>query len=157
VQFRLLGPVEVVARGQTIEVGPPQRCTVLAALAVDAGRQVTAETLIDRIWDDRPPERVRRALHAHVTRLRRLLEQVDTVEHTPSRLLRRSGGYLLDVEPERVDLHLFRRLLEHSRDPGRTDTERVGPDRAVGRPHPTRVAPAASGRGPGMGARRTAD
>jgi len=48
VQFRLLGPMEVATSGQPVEVGPPQRCAVLAALAVDAGRPVTVETLIDR-------------------------------------------------------------------------------------------------------------
>ncbi|HET6212715.1 MAG TPA: AfsR/SARP family transcriptional regulator [Micromonosporaceae bacterium] len=124
-EFRLLGPVEVVASGQPVEVGPPQRCAVLAALAVDAGRPVTVETLIDRVWGDQSPERVRRALHAHVTRIRRLLEHAGTADGRPARLLRRPGGYLLDIDPDRVDLHRFRRLCEQARDPDRDDAERV--------------------------------
>jgi len=124
-EFRLLGPVEVIASGQPVEVGPPQRCAVLAALAVDAGRPVTVETLIDRVWGDQSPERVRRALHAHVTRIRRLLEHAGTADGRPARLLRRPGGYLLDIDPDRVDLHRFRRLLGQARDPGHADADRV--------------------------------
>jgi DNA-binding SARP family transcriptional activator/tetratricopeptide (TPR) repeat protein len=131
VEFRLLGPVEVAASGRLIEVGPPQRCAVLAALAVDAGRPVTVETLIDRVWDDRPPEGARRALHAHITRIRRLLEHAGAPDGRPARLLRRSGGYLLDIDPDRVDLHRFRRLFDQARDPGRDDTERVTALRAA--------------------------
>jgi DNA-binding SARP family transcriptional activator len=126
VEFRLLGPVEVAASGEAVEVGPPQRCAVLAALAVDAGRPVTVETLIDRVWGDQSPERARRALHAHITRIRRMLEYAATVDERPARLLRRPGGYLLDIDPGLVDLHRFRRLLDQAREPGRTAAERVG-------------------------------
>jgi DNA-binding SARP family transcriptional activator/tetratricopeptide (TPR) repeat protein len=97
---------------------------MLAALAVDAGRPVTVETLIDRVWDDRPPERVRRALHAHVTRIRRMLEQAVTAGEQPARLLRRAGGYLLDIDPHGVDLHRFRRLVDRARG-AQGDPERV--------------------------------
>ena len=124
-EFRLLGPVQVAVSGQAVEVGPPQRRAVLAALAVDAGRPVAVETVIDRVWDDRLPERVRRALHAHVTRLRRLLESTGSGEDRPVQLVRRAGGYLLDVDPDQVDLHRFHRLLDRAREPGRTDTDRV--------------------------------
>ncbi|HET6211999.1 MAG TPA: BTAD domain-containing putative transcriptional regulator, partial [Micromonosporaceae bacterium] len=123
--FRLLGSVEVLASGQPVEVGPPQRCTVLAALAVDAGRPVTVETLIDRVWGDQPSHRVRRGLQAHVTRIRRLLEHAGAGEETPTRLVRRAGGYALDVDPDRVDLHRFRRLLDQARHRACADVERV--------------------------------
>ncbi|MDH2423990.1 BTAD domain-containing putative transcriptional regulator [Sphaerisporangium sp. TRM90804] len=124
-EFRLLGPVEVVSSGKTFAVGPPQRCAVLAALAVDAGRQVTVETLITRVWSDRPPERARRALQAHVTRLRRVLEQAGAHGGTIAPLVRRSGGYLLGVEPERVDVHRFRLRFRQAREARRPEPERV--------------------------------
>ncbi|MBB6472010.1 BTAD domain-containing putative transcriptional regulator [Sphaerisporangium rubeum] len=125
VHFRLLGPVEVVASGVRIAVGPPQRCTVLAALMVDAGRQVTVETLISRVWSDGPPERARRALQAHVTRLRRTLEQAGALGGPDAPLARRSDGYLLGVEPERVDLHLFRLRLRQARQAAPTERLRL--------------------------------
>jgi len=37
-QIRVLGPVQICSGGgMVMEVGPPQRCLVFAALAVDAG------------------------------------------------------------------------------------------------------------------------
>jgi DNA-binding SARP family transcriptional activator/Tfp pilus assembly protein PilF len=123
--FSLLGPVVVLADGRAIDVGPPQRCAVLAALAVDAGKQVAVETLIDRVWGEQSPERVRRALHAHVARIRRLLEQDDANGDAPARVVRRAGGYALVVDPDRVDLHRFRHLCERAREPARTPTEQV--------------------------------
>jgi DNA-binding SARP family transcriptional activator len=125
VDVRLLGPVEVVTAGQMIEVGPPQRRAVFAALAVDAGRQVTVETIIERVWGNEAPALARRALHAHITRIRRTLEQASVGEQIPVRLLQRSGGYLLDIDPDRVDRHRFRYLLECARGLGRADLERV--------------------------------
>ncbi|GIE54572.1 AfsR/SARP family transcriptional regulator [Actinoplanes nipponensis] len=110
-ELRLLGPVEVSTGDRLWEVGPPQRRHVLAALAVDAARPVTTETLIDRVWDEAPPG-ARRTLQVHLTHLRRLLERVTGGETT---LLRRSGGYVLDLEPSRVDLHRFRELVRRSR------------------------------------------
>ncbi|MEV4319073.1 FxSxx-COOH system tetratricopeptide repeat protein [Actinocrispum sp. NPDC049592] len=106
----LLGPVQIVADRRTVEVGPPQRRAVLAALAVDAGRVVTPETVIDRVWGENAPDLARRSLHAHIARIRRLLEDSGD---SPG-VTRRSGGYLLEVPPERVDLHRFRGLIDRA-------------------------------------------
>src|ERR1700733_11365568 len=58
-EFRLLGEVEVRAAGQLLDVGTPRQQAVLAALALDPGRPVPIETLIDRIWGDEPPAEAR--------------------------------------------------------------------------------------------------
>jgi hypothetical protein len=90
VELRVLGPVELYVGDQVWEVGPPQRRHVLAALAVDAGRPVTTETLIDRVWDE-APDGARRALQVHLSNLRGLLERVSRQEDAPAGLARRSG------------------------------------------------------------------
>ncbi|GAA2896059.1 AfsR/SARP family transcriptional regulator [Nonomuraea rubra] len=113
-EFRLLGPVELVTATGRVDVGPPQRRSVLAALLADAGRPVPVETLVDRVWGEQPPDGARRALHSHVARIRRMLERAGD-GHEAARLVRRSGGYVLEADPERVDLHLFRRLVEQAR------------------------------------------
>src|SRR5205823_7550208 len=64
-------------------------------------------------------------LRAHLTRIRRSLEQAAVPGEAPAQLVRRSGGYLLDVDPDRVDMHRFRRLVELAREPHRADRERV--------------------------------
>jgi DNA-binding SARP family transcriptional activator len=109
--FRLLGPVEVWAVSGRVEVGPPRQCAVLAALAADAGRPVPVDALVRRVWGDDPPERARRTLHTYVTRIRRIVEQARPAGDRSAGVVLRAAGYLLDVDPDRVDLHRFRRLV----------------------------------------------
>ena len=123
-EFRLLGPVEAWAAGGCLEMGPPQQRAVLAALAVDAGRPVFRGTLIDRIWSGRAPEGAASALYAHINRIRRVLA-AEAAGEEPVRLARRSGGYVLEVDPEDVDLHRFRQLALAARDRQRPDDERA--------------------------------
>jgi tetratricopeptide (TPR) repeat protein len=68
---------------------------------------VPVETLIDRVWDTRPPPKARDSLAVYVARLRASIRQAvgNSVQ-----LVGRAHGYMLDVDPEAVDLHQFRRL-----------------------------------------------
>jgi DNA-binding SARP family transcriptional activator/Tfp pilus assembly protein PilF len=106
-EFRILGPVEAQVGDDLVALGPPQRRAVLAALAVDAGRLVTVDALVDRVWGADAPAKPRAALYGHVTRLRQAL--------TGNLLNRRSSGYVLEVDREAVDLHRFRALLDAAR------------------------------------------
>jgi len=111
-EFRLLGEMELRAAGQMLHVGAPRPQAVLAALAVDAGRPVAIETLIDRVWADAPPVEVRNVLYSYLSRIRRLLKHAATLTgETTVRIERRHAGYVLDVDPDLVDLHRFRRLV----------------------------------------------
>jgi DNA-binding SARP family transcriptional activator/tetratricopeptide (TPR) repeat protein len=124
-EFRLLGPVQLhTDGGGTPSLGPPKQRTVLAALLVDAGRPVPTDILVDRVWDESPPVEARNALYAHIMRIRRLLATVTGGEHAV-RLERRPGGYALEVDPDRVDYHRFRRLVDRARDPRTGDHQRA--------------------------------
>jgi DNA-binding SARP family transcriptional activator/tetratricopeptide (TPR) repeat protein len=120
---RLLGPVELTVDGRSVDAGPPQQRLVLAALAARPGRPVTVETLIDRVWD-KAPGGARRTLHVQVARIRHALRQADPVDAADV-LRRRSGGYVLDLPPDRVDLSRWQHLLTRSREPDRTDADRA--------------------------------
>lgn len=120
VRFHLLGPVELVVAGRAVELGPPQRRLVVAALLVDPGRQVPVDTLIGRVWGEHPPAQPRAALHAHVARIRRVLAAAGGAA-----LLRSSGGYLITAVPDQVDVHRCWRCAAEARDPERGDVERV--------------------------------
>ncbi|MCO8274023.1 tetratricopeptide repeat protein [Actinoplanes sp. TRM 88003] len=111
IEFRLLGPVELWVGDTRLDVGQPRQRAVLAVLAADAGRTVSADTLIDRLWGETPPATARRSLHAHVARVRGVLAQAGG----QVALIHCTGGYRLDTEPERVDLHRMRALLERGR------------------------------------------
>src|SRR5687767_13868564 len=112
--FRLLGPVSVETTGCPVDAGPPRQRSVLAALLVDAGRPVTVDALIDRVWGESPPPRARHALQSHLARIRTVLAQVAVG------LARSGGGYVVNVDPCRVDVHLFTHLVERA---GRSDPD----------------------------------
>jgi DNA-binding SARP family transcriptional activator/tetratricopeptide (TPR) repeat protein len=105
-EFRLLGPVEVWAGGGSVDAGQPRQRAVLAALLVDAGRAVPVDTLMDRVWGPVVPKQARGNLQVYLSRIRRLLEPGGN----SAQLLWVSGGYLLAVDPDQIDLHRFRRL-----------------------------------------------
>ncbi|MEQ4303434.1 BTAD domain-containing putative transcriptional regulator [Plantactinospora sp. B6F1] len=111
----MLGQVQIRVAARVVPVGPPQQCAVLAALAIDAGRPVSVDVLVDRVWGPAAPPRARRTLHTYVTRIRRLLEHSDTTDNRPVRPVRRTAaGYVLDIDRLRVDLHRFRDLVRRA-------------------------------------------
>ncbi|CCH18197.1 Signal transduction response regulator, SARP family [Micromonospora lupini str. Lupac 08] len=120
-EIRVLGPVEVWADGHPVDAGAARQRAVLAALAVDVGRPVHLETLVDRVWGEASPPRVRHNLHVYLARLRRVLADAGA----PDALARRSGGYLLDLPPETVDRAHFDALRHRADGLADDDPERV--------------------------------
>ncbi|MEU0791601.1 BTAD domain-containing putative transcriptional regulator [Amycolatopsis sp. NPDC005961] len=112
-QFAILGPVEARRPdGTSVPLGGPQLRGLLALLALDAGRVVSAGRLIDGLHGDRPPEGAAEALQSQVSRLRRRLRDGGApdglVEFGPA-------GYRLAVDPQDVDVHRFERLTAEAR------------------------------------------
>ncbi|MGI8329131.1 BTAD domain-containing putative transcriptional regulator [Actinomadura scrupuli] len=111
--FGILGAMEVRhTDGGLVSVGGPRVRSLLALLLLNAGRMVTAETLIDGLYGERPPEGAANALQSQVSRLRRGLRDAagggDLVELAPA-------GYRLAIDPHDVDVHRFERLAEEGR------------------------------------------
>jgi DNA-binding SARP family transcriptional activator len=110
IDFRLLGGVAASCGGVPVELGHARQRSVLAALLVDVNRAVPVDELTFRVWAHHAPQRYRSALYTYVSRLRQL------VGGAGARLVRTSGGYELAVDPDRVDLHRFRRLVTRALD-----------------------------------------
>src|SRR4051812_32071110 len=87
-ELRLLGEVQVLAAGRALDAGTPRQQAVLAALAVEPGRPVPIEALVDRVWGEEPPAEPRNVLYSHLSRIRRLLERAG------AGLERRHAGYV---------------------------------------------------------------
>ncbi|WP_181773162.1 AfsR/SARP family transcriptional regulator [Amycolatopsis pittospori] len=111
-RFAVLGAIEAYVDERPVDLGHAVQQGVLAALLVEAGQVVPPDQILDRVWSDRLPHRAVDNLYTYISRLRRI-EGVDIV--------RRQGGYLLDVAPDAVDLHRFRALLDEAR--GLADAE----------------------------------
>lgn len=97
--IRLLGPVEL---SDAAALAPRERA-LLARLALDVGRTVTHDRLVDDLWQDRPPPTARNALRVYVSHLRARLGRTAVVSM--------GGGYRLEVAPEQVDAQVFERLV----------------------------------------------
>ncbi|BEL07542.1 BTAD domain-containing putative transcriptional regulator [Actinoplanes sichuanensis] len=121
--WRLLGPVELSHDGHEVDLGPGKQRCLLAALLLTPRQAVPAGTLIDRIWGDSPP-RSATPLAPYATRLRRVLDPV----LGPGSLRFAAGGYLIDCDPELVDLHRARRRIFEAR-----AAEESGDDEQAGR------------------------
>jgi predicted ATPase/DNA-binding SARP family transcriptional activator len=106
-EIRLLGPLEVYSQGRAVEVAGRRLRLLLAVLALQPAQVVTAERLIDLLWQKgSPPADPANALQALVVRLRRALGAAPGGE----RLTSRPSGYLLAVEPDQVDVLRVERL-----------------------------------------------
>jgi DNA-binding SARP family transcriptional activator len=107
VEFRILGPLEVVRDGSPVALGGPRQRALLALLLTRAGAVVPRDRLIDEIWDgDAPPSAVN-VLQTYASHLRKALP--------PGRLVSRPPGYALEAEADEIDLHRFERLVEEGR------------------------------------------
>ncbi|WP_330306136.1 MULTISPECIES: BTAD domain-containing putative transcriptional regulator [unclassified Streptomyces] len=109
VRVELLGPIQVYADDATpVEVGGVRLRMLLARLALEEGRTVPVDSLVDGLWGEEPPADGANALQALVSRLRRALRGSAAVESA-------SGGYRLSVRAEDVDVHRFEDLTARGR------------------------------------------
>ena len=106
-EFRILGPLEVLDDGGPLKLGGPKQRAVLAHLILRANRVVPASLLIDELWGDEPPETARNTLQTYVYRLRKVLGD--------ARIVPGPGGYLLHAEPDEIDAGRFEALLKHAK------------------------------------------
>ncbi|MGW5720653.1 BTAD domain-containing putative transcriptional regulator [Amycolatopsis sp. NPDC003865] len=100
--FRVLGPAEVTADGHPVPLGGSRPLIVLAGLLLRANRVVPVDELGRWLWND-DRRRSKGALQTYVLRLRRALGDQVAIRTE-------SGGYLIELDDDRLDLSRFRAL-----------------------------------------------
>jgi YVTN family beta-propeller protein len=125
-EFRILGQLQVVVDGEERPIAGQKLQALLARLLLDANRPVSSDRLIDDLWGDEPPATARQSLHAHITRLRRLLARADDAG---SALGNDGRGYVLRVEDDQLDATRFRALLAAAREERRAGRTSAARDR----------------------------
>jgi predicted ATPase/DNA-binding SARP family transcriptional activator len=107
VEFRLLGPLEVVAEGRSVPLGGRKPRALLAILLLRANEPVSSDVLIEELWAGRPPSSAPKVLQTYVARLRRVLgaSVIRTV----------SSAYELRPDPASFDLRRFEQLVRDAR------------------------------------------
>ncbi|HXH97641.1 MAG TPA: BTAD domain-containing putative transcriptional regulator, partial [Gaiellaceae bacterium] len=112
VEFRILGPLEVVRDGVAVPLPRPRPRALLALLLLQANEVVSGERLIDALWGDEPPQHAQNALQATVSRLRKQLDGPGATDLVQTR----APGYTIEIEPDTLDLARFERFVHQGRD-----------------------------------------
>src|ERR1700754_4625856 len=108
-RFGVLGAVEVHGEdGALVPVTSAKQRLLLAVLLSRRNTRVSADALLDSLWDGGPPRSARANLQSYVHRLRRLLGEDRIVHHR--------AGYQLVVHPGEADDEEFERLTVEGRD-----------------------------------------
>ena len=107
-EFRVLGPLEVISDNGPVEVGGARARAVLEMLLVRTNQVVSADRLVDELWPGQPADRAAASLQVRVAGLRKALRAAGEAD----RLVTRPPGYLLRAEPAEVDVLRFERLVE---------------------------------------------
>lgn len=107
-ELRVLGPFDAHEGGTPLQLGSPKARALLARLVIDANHAVPTSRLIDDLWGDEVPESAPKMVQIYVSHLRKVLP-ADV-------LLTRAPGYLVELDPEAIDLTRFMRLRDQGRD-----------------------------------------
>jgi DNA-binding SARP family transcriptional activator len=107
VEFRILGPLEVVDQGRALPLGGAMQRTLLALLLTRANEVVSTDRLIDELWGAEPPRTAANALQYHVSQLRRALAPHEVI-------VTQAPGYVIRVGPDDLDLLRFELLVEEA-------------------------------------------
>ncbi|HEV2450674.1 MAG TPA: BTAD domain-containing putative transcriptional regulator [Streptosporangiaceae bacterium] len=110
-QFRLLGPLEVVADGEIVEIGSARQRIVLSMLLLQADQEVPLARLVDAVWADTPPTTAKSQIQTCVSALRRQLAR----RGASCPIVTRSVGYSILVSGQALDVDRFEQLASSGR------------------------------------------
>jgi predicted ATPase/DNA-binding SARP family transcriptional activator len=114
-EFRVMGPIEVLRGGQPIPLGGAKEQAVLAALLIARNRFVSADALIEMIWEENAPASARQTLRSYLSRLRGRLRPVSPEKQRSSFIEHRSGAYQLAAADDTVDSSRFEAAVSEGR------------------------------------------
>ncbi len=107
-EFRILGELEVLDdAGQAVEVVGTRRRALVALLATSPNEALSADRLVEALWEDEIPANPANALQAVVSRVRRAVGE--------TRIVTRAPGYALRADADEIDAHRFERLAAEAR------------------------------------------
>ncbi|MBO3673607.1 tetratricopeptide repeat protein [Streptomyces sp. NEAU-YJ-81] len=103
--------MELRLEGRQLKLGSDKERALLAALALEVGRPISMNALLERLWDGKAPPRARENAHTYISRVRKHLRLAGTGPSAP-RITSRAHTYVLNTDPDSVDLNRFQRLTD---------------------------------------------
>ena len=94
-EFRILGPLEVVDGTTVLRVAAGRERRLLVLLLIHAPQPVSLRAIVDALWPDDPPSSAQKVVQNYVLRLRKVLG-ADTIERV-------AGGYALAAASHSID------------------------------------------------------
>src|SRR5919201_4791585 len=110
-EYRILGPLEVVHEGEPVPLGRLKERLVLAVLLLHANEFVSRERLIDELWGESPPPTARKAVNVYVSQLRKVLTR-----NGRDPIATADGGYCIGVDADELDSIRMKQLLAGARE-----------------------------------------
>jgi DNA-binding SARP family transcriptional activator/outer membrane protein assembly factor BamB len=107
VEFRILGPLEIVGDDGPITVHRGKEQALLVFMLLHPNELLPSDRLIDELWDERPPATAAKILQNAVSQLRKALGD--------GRLETRPPGYVFHLGPGELDLERFEELARDGR------------------------------------------
>jgi DNA-binding SARP family transcriptional activator len=107
VEFRILGPLEALDGSRVVSLGGRRKRAALAVLLLNLNRPVSTDRMIEELWGERPPATALQTVRVYVSQIRKALGH-DLLRTLPA-------GYVLALEPDRLDARRFEWLLEEGR------------------------------------------
>lgn len=105
-EYRILGPLEVIDEGRTLALGGSKQRSLLAVLLLHPNEAVSTERLVDELWGERPPKTAPKLVQGYVSALRKLIGDA---------VVTRPPGYLVRVTEDELDLARVDPLREEAR------------------------------------------
>jgi YVTN family beta-propeller protein len=93
-EFRILGPLEISDNGHTLALGGGRQFALVGLLLVHRNTVVPTDQIVEELWQGSPPPTASKIVRNTVSLLRKELGD---------RLVTRSPGYMLRVEPGELD------------------------------------------------------
>ena len=105
--FRILGPLEVLDGDRGLALGGIKQRALLALLLLHVNEVVSSDRLIAALWGEEQLEDAPRALQVAVSRLRRTLEPNRPSGQSSGLLITRPPGYALRLDHGQLDVQRF--------------------------------------------------
>ena len=112
VEFRILGPLDVLSDERVVELGQPRQRALLAVLLIRRNEVVPLDAIVAALWPGDPPRTAAQIIRVYVSQLRKVLGD----DEERRLLVTHANGYSLETGTSEVDADRFESLCAAARE-----------------------------------------